>query len=245
MGGHDRKTEGRNPMTVVLRKTVGGIIILTLNRPEKLNAASIELQRQLLAEMQSVAKDPAIRVLILTGAGRAFSAGGDRAILQAMAEGWMPAEARADLTRINSESIRTMLELEIPTLVAVNGFAIGYGAGLTALCDMVVMGRGAFLSDPHVQYGIAATPAAQLIWPRLCSEIVAREILMSGRRVGAEEAQRIGLCNQVCDDGDEVTVAVRMAEAFLALPREGIAATKRAFNAPILAEAGRLGYIES
>jgi enoyl-CoA hydratase/carnithine racemase len=107
------------------------------------------------------------------------------------------------------------------------------------------MGAGAYLSDPHVQYGIAATPSAQLIWPNQCSEIVAREILMSGRRVGAEEAQRIGLCNHICPDGVELQTALEMAEAFVALPRAGIAATKRAFNAPLLAEAARRGYVES
>lgn len=232
-------------MTPVLRQTVGATAILTLNRPGKLNAASIELQTLLLDELRAVAKDPGIRVLILTGAGRAFSAGGDRAILQGMADGSLPEESRIALGRVNGGSIRAMLELEIPTIAAVNGFAIGYGVGLTALCDMVVMGEGAFLSDPHVQFGIAATPAAQLIWPRLCSEIVAREILMSGRRIGAVEAQRIGLCNRVCDDGEELAAALEMGKAFIALPREGVAATKRAFNAPLLAEAARLGYMES
>lgn len=232
-------------MSTVLKKTVDSVVVLTLNRPDKLNAANIDLQQQLVVELQSVADDPEVRALVLTGAGRAFSAGGDRTILQGMANGSLGPDAHAAVSKANSSLIRTMLELEIPTIAAVNGFAIGYGAGLVALCDMVVMGQGAFLSDPHVQYGIAATPSAQLIWPGQCSEIVAREILMSGRRVDAEESLRIGLCNRVCPDGEEVRAALDLAQAFVALPRAGIAATRRAFNEPLLAEAERRGYVTS
>ena len=133
-----------------------------------------------------------------------------------------------------------MLKLEIPVVAAVPGFAVGYAAGLVAMCDVVVMGASAFLSDPHVQFGIPATSAAQLIWPRQCSELLAREILMTGRRVMADEALRIGLCNRVCADGDERKVALEMAEIFAQLPPKGVTETKRAFNAPLLAEAAKI-----
>jgi len=223
----------------VLVEDVGPIRILTLNRPEKLNAADLGLQRALLDEMRRASAEPGIRALILTGAGRAFSAGGDRDILREMAQG--ECADREELGQITIDTMRTMLELEIPALAAVNGFAVGYAAGLVALCDAVVMGESAFLSDPHVQYGIAAGPATQLIWPRLCSELVAREILMSGRRVSAEEALRIGLCTRICSDGEERATALEMAESFVALPPEGIAQTKRAFNRSLLEEVNSLG----
>lgn len=232
-------------MTTILRENRGSIAILTLNRPDKLNAANLELQETIAAELAAVARDREVRALVLTGAGRAFSAGGDRSILQGIAEGTLPADTHQRVSRANSATIRTMLELEIPAFAAVNGFAIGYGSGLIALCDMVVMGASAYLSDPHVQFGIAATPSAQLIWPNQCSEIVAREILMSGRRVGAEEALRIGLCNRICADGAELDAALEMAEALVALPRAGITETKRSFNTPLLADAVRRGYVES
>jgi enoyl-CoA hydratase len=91
-----------------------------------------------------------------------------------------------------------------------------------------------------VQYGIAGGPATQMVWPRLCSELAAREILMSGRRVGAEEALRIGLCSRVCPDGEERATALEIAEQFTALPASGIAETKRNFNAPLIAQAAAL-----
>jgi enoyl-CoA hydratase len=226
----------------VLAETCRAVRILTLNRPEKLNAADLVMQRRLLEEIRAVGDDPDVRVLVLTGAGRAFSAGGDREILRQIAEG--TCADQEELGRITLGINRAMLELEIPAIAAVNGLAVGFAAGLVALCDLVVMGRSAFLSDPHVQYGIAATPAAQLVWPHLCSSVIARDILMSGRRVHAEEALRIGLCNSVCEDGGERAAALEMAEPYLALPRGGIAATKRAFNQPLLAEAERAGFVE-
>lgn len=230
-------------MTTVLRETIDAVRVLTLNRPEKLNAANLEMQETLLDELRLAAKDKDLRALILTGAGRTFSAGGDRAILEEMAARGRSADHEA-LGRVHIDTIVTMLELEIPAIAAVNGFAVGYAAGLVALCDMAVMGESAFLCDPHVRYGIAATSATQMIWPLRCSELLAREILMTGRNVPAAEALRIGLANRVCPDGEERATALEMAEAFSQLPPTGIAETKRAFNAPLLAEAAKIVLLE-
>ena len=222
----------------VLVETLGAVRVLTLNRPDKANAANIAMQRRILEELEAVRGDSAVRVLVMTGAGRAFSAGGDREILREMAEG--TCTDHDELGHLTIGAIQALLALEIPAIAAVNGFAVGYAAGLVALCDAVVMGESAFLSDPHVHYGIAGGPATQMVWPRLCSELVARDILMTGRKVMAEEALRIGLCSAVCRDGEERATALAMAERFTALPASGIAATKRNFNAPLVAEATRL-----
>ncbi|MGE3693095.1 MAG: enoyl-CoA hydratase/isomerase family protein [Novosphingobium sp.] len=230
-------------MSTVLGETIGAVRVLTLNRPEKLNAANLDMQETLLAELRAAAADDQLRALILSGAGRAFSAGGDRAILEEMAASGRSADHDA-LGRVHIDTIVTMLELPFPAIAAVNGFAVGYAAGLVALCDMAVMGTSAFLCDPHVRYGIAATSAAQMIWPLRCSELLAREILMTGRNVGAAEALRIGLANRVCADGEERATALEMAQEFVALPPGGIAETKRAFNAPLLAEAAKIALVE-
>ena len=224
----------------ILVETIGAVRILTLNRPDKLNAANLEMQQALLGELRKLGVHKDLRALILTGAGRAFSAGGDRDILAEMAAGTLPASTHVQLGLAHIDTIMAMLSLDIPVRAAVAGCAVGYAAGLVALCDQVVMGASAFLSDPHVEYGIPATSATQLIWPRQCSELLAREILMSGRKVLAEEALRIGLCNRVCADGDELKAALEMAEVFAALPPKGVAETKHAFNAPLLAEAANI-----
>ena len=224
----------------VLSETIGAVRVLTLNRPEKLNAANLEMQQELLSELRRLDLHKNLRAVVLTGAGLAFSAGGDRDILAQIAAGTLPPNTHALLGQVHIDTIKTMLSLEIPVVAAVPGFAVGYAAGLVAMCDVVVMGASAFLSDPHVQYGIPATSAAQMIWPRQCSELLAREILMTGRRVTADEALRIGLCNRVCADGDERKVALEMAELFAQLAPRGVAETKRAFNAPLLVEAAKI-----
>lgn len=222
----------------VIAESRGPVRILTLNRPEKLNAADLDMQERLLAGLEAVAADPEVRALILTGAGRAFSAGGDRDILRRMAEGTETQHDR--LGRVHVATIRCMLGLEIPAIAAVPGPAVGYAAGLVAMCDCVVMGAKGFLSDPHVAYGIAATTACQLVWPRRAPEGAVREILMTGRKVPAEEAVAIGLADKLCAAGEEVATALEVAATYVALPRAGIAQTKRAFNRPLIAALGDL-----
>jgi len=225
-------------MDTVLVEDTGPVRVLTLNRPDKANAANIQMQRRILEELERAGGDASVRALVMTGAGRAFSAGGDREILREIAEG--TCTDHDELGHLTIGAIQAMLALEIPAIAAVNGFAVGYSAGLVALCDVVVMGESAFLSDPHVQFGIAGGPATQMLWPRQSSELAAREILMSGRKVMAEEALRIGLCSRVCPDGEERATALQIAAGFAALPAAGIAATKRNFNAPLIAEAAKL-----
>lgn len=217
----------------VIAEARGAVRILTLNRPAKLNAADLEMQQRLLGHLEEVAADGEAHALILTGAGRAFSAGGDRDILARIAEG--REGQHAELGRVHVATIRCLLGLEIPAIAAVPGPAVGYAAGLVALCDIVVIGANGFLSDPHVHYGIAATTACQLVWPRRASEGTVREILMSGRKVPAEEAVAIGLANRLCAAGEELATALEIAQGLAALPPAGIARTKRAFNRPLLA----------
>lgn len=219
-------------MATVLADARGSVRVLTLNRPGKLNAADLDMQRSLLAELEVAARDGGLRALVLTGAGRAFSAGGDRGILEGIVAGESPIQD--ELSMLNRKTTHMFLALEVPVIAAVSGPAIGWGAGLVALCDLVVMGAGSFLSDPHVRHGIAADPATQAIWPRRCSELVARDLLLTGRKVGAEEALRIGLCNRVCADGEELATALAIADDIAALPAAGIAETRRRLNAPLL-----------
>ena len=218
----------------VLKESIGAIRILTLNRPDKLNAANLEMQERLLDCLREIACDGEALALVLTGAGRAFSAGGDRDILRKMADGTN--DQGEALKNVHIGTMRAMFGLEIPAIAAVPGPAVGYAAGLVAMCDFVVMGENGFLCDPHVTFGIAATTAAQLAWPRRASEGRVREILMTGRKVPATEAVEIGLANRLCPAGLERATALEMAEVFAAMPPAGVAATKRAFNRPLLAE---------
>ena len=151
-------------------------------------------------------------------------------LLEAVTGGDLP--VREELSGLHRSLLRSMLTLPVPIIAAVHGPAVGFGAELVALCDVVVIGRDSFLSDPHVRYGLAASPGCQLVWPLLTSRAAALELLLSGRRVGAEEALRLGLVNRVTQPGDELAVALELAEELAALPPAGVASVKRTFNQP-------------
>lgn len=223
----------------VVCETVDAVLIVRLNRPEKLNAADLELQRQFAATIEGAVRRDDLRALVLTGAGRGFCAGGDRTLAEAAGRGAMP--HAEELSEIQRRTIRAMLSLSIPTIAAVNGPAVGYGASLVALCDAAVMGEDAFLADPHVQYGIAASPPTMVIWPKQAPRAAAVDLLLSGRRVGAHEAQRMGLVGRTCPSGQELETAMAMARDYLRLPAAGIAETKRMLNQALLREFEQIG----
>jgi enoyl-CoA hydratase len=224
-----------NPQAVVLAETRGATRLLTLNRPEKRNTANLELQQRLLACLDQVAGEPEIRALVMTGAGSVFSAGGDLDYLKQMAGAGLADQARH--AALHFDIVERMLGLEIPVIAAVNGAAVGFAAGLVAMCDIVVMGQDAYLCDPHVKFGLGATPAVQIVWPRLTSYAAARELLMTGRKIPAEEAVRIGLASRLRPTGEELATALEIAASYVELPAKGVAVVKRGFNTALVAEA--------
>ena len=224
-----------DPDARVLLERRGAVAVLTLNRPEKLNAADVAMQQLLLDHWRQLAGDEGVRAVVLTGAGRGFCAGGDVDLLQDAHR-----SARDDAARVHRELLPLMLRCPVPILAAVHGPAVGFGAELAALCDLVVMDEDAYLADPHVRYGIPASPGCQVVWPHLTSLAVAKELMLSGRRVPADEALRIGLANRVTARDDDVRVALELAEELAAMPAAGVADIKRAANAALLDELDRL-----
>lgn len=221
---------------IVLLQRRGALRLIVLNRPEKRNTASVALQRRLLDCLREVDADPAARAIVLHGAGRAFSAGGDRELAAAAGRGDMP--DAEELLALQAETNRTFLSLNVPVVAAVRGAAIGWGAGLAAMCDVVIMTDDAFLSDPHVSYGIPASPPTLAIWPLLSPMGFAREALLSGRRIGAEEAMAKGLASRIVAVGEEVEAAIAEASRWTDLPTAGVLATRRALNRNLIDQIG-------
>ncbi len=211
----------------VLVESDGPVRIVTLNRPAKLNAADLPLHEAFAAVWDDLAADPTVRAVVVTGAGQAFSAGGDRAVLAAM--GTDPA-FDGHLHELTVRQIAGILDLAWPVVAAVNGPAIGFGAALVAVCDLVVIAEDAWLSEPHSGFGIDPSPGIALAWPLLTSLAVAKELTMLGRRVGAAEAQRLGLANRVAPAGQARAVAVALAHELAAVPAAGLTGAKRALN---------------
>lgn len=168
----------------------GRILTLSLNRPEALNAVNGALHRELCELFFDAANDPHSDVVVLTGEGKAFSAGGDIPWMQqAIDEGFEMTVREA------KRIISSLLDLEKPIIARLNGHATGFGATLALFCDVIIAVETAKIGDPHVQVGFTAGDGAAVIWPQLIGHARAKEYLMTGNLMTAAEAERIGLIN--------------------------------------------------
>lgn len=168
------------------------LLTITLQRPDTLNAVNEQMHKDLVDVLAFVAEDPGSDVLVLTGAGRAFSAGGDLAY---MAENAAHPE-RFDLdVRRAKRIVFAMLDLEKPLVCRLNGHAVGLGATLALLCDVIFAVDTAKIGDPHVSVGLVAGDGGAFIWPQRIGYARAKEYLLTGELVPALVAAQIGLIN--------------------------------------------------
>jgi enoyl-CoA hydratase len=212
--------------------------VLTLNRPQNRNALDGDLHEALLSEVRSIASDSEVRAVVITGAGDAFSAGGDFALIRRMQED-------ADLRRATLDTGRSLfwglVELDIPVIAALNGPAVGAGATLALLCDVVLMAEHAYLAEPRVGIGLVPGDGGAILWPVLAGVPAARAYLLTGDRMPAPEAYRLGLIHRVVPGNSVVADARALADRLAALPRHSVSSTKRALNLQ-LAEAARAAF---
>ena len=176
------------------------ILTLTLNQPDRLNAIDRQMHTELARVFDDAARDPDSDVVVLTGAGRAFSAGGDVSYLQDMIDGGASGfeECRRDAKRI----VFSLLDLEKPLIAKVNGPACGLGATIALFCDVIFAAESAKIGDPHVSIGFSAGDGGAVIWPQLVGFARAKEFLMTGDVMAAADAARIGLINHAVPDDD-------------------------------------------
>jgi enoyl-CoA hydratase len=214
-------------MALVEASSADGVCVLTLNRPERRNAVTPELLAELLAHLRAADSDESVTVILFTGAGTHFCAGGDFAVIERMVAS---EEIRAELARNHAAMAQCVLGLSKPSIAAVNGPALGFGAELAAFCDMVVMSETAYLCDPHIRFGLEPAPGALLVWPQLTSRAIAAELLLTGREVHAQEALRLGLANRVVPEGQALSAARELAAQLCALPREGVLGARKAIR---------------
>jgi len=215
----------------------GAVALVTLARPAQANALDGEATGALLAAVRSARDDESIRAMVLTGAGDAFSAGGDVTTIEAMGE---DRALRAAMLGAHTELFWEMTRLPFPSVAAVNGAAVGAGVTVALLCDLVVMSREAFLSDPRVALGLLDGAGGLLLWPLLTSLSAAREHVLLGDRVTADEAHRLGLANRVVARGEVVEESMRLAHRLARLPRQAVAEARRLLNYPLEQAAARL-----
>ena len=202
------------------------VATITLNRPERLNAVNPQMHHELEELFGAIAYDDDVNAIVLTGAGRAFCAGGD---VKGMDQRVREASVRVPL-RGAKRLIQQMLEVEQPLIGAVNGDAVGLGATLALFCDIIIAAENARFGDTHIKVGLVAGDGGAVIWPLLVGVAKAKELLFTGDLIDAREAERIGLINRVVPAGKAYDEALTLAKRLAAGPTRAIRWTKLATN---------------
>ncbi len=204
---------------------VDGVLTVTLNRPDALNATDEHLHKELSRVFADIAQDKETRAVILTGAGKAFCAGGD------LKHGLSMNREQTDaMVEEGRKIIMDILEVPQPIIAAVNGYAMGLGSTLALFCDIVVASEDAVFADTHVVAGYVAGDGGAAIWPLLIGANNAKEFLMTGDRLSAAEAREIGLIRHVVPATDLIGEASKKAKRLANGPRMAIEGTKLTIN---------------
>lgn len=222
---------------LVLAARSGAVLTLTLNRPGALNSFTGALHGELLAALEAGAADPEVRCVVLTGAGRAFCAGQDLAD-PAVAPDPTPGAAPRDLSEVIDQHYRPLClrlrSMPVPVVAAVNGVAAGAGASIALGCDIVVAARSASFIQAFAKIGLVPDSGGTWLLPRLVGRARALGLALLGDKLGAEEAQRIGLIWQCVDDEQLQPTVQALAERLAAMPVKALASIRAALDDALL-----------
>jgi enoyl-CoA hydratase len=210
----------------------GHLLLVTLDHPDsELNAVDARFHHELARLFAELRHEREARAIVLAASGRAFSAGGDF--------GWFPelrsVEALAELRDAARSMIWDLLEVEVPIVVALGGHAMGLGASLALLGDVIVAAEGVRIGDPHVRVGLVAGDGGAVIWPLAAGPAIAKEALLTGEPMTAERAAQLGLVNHVVPSDEVMATSRRLAEVIAANPPLAVRFTKSAVNQQIKA----------
>jgi enoyl-CoA hydratase/carnithine racemase len=205
----------------------GPVRVVTLNRPDALNAFDDEMHQAFDQLWRAIDDDADARAVMLTGAGKAFSAGGD---LDEFERFRLDQQARGRAMATARRLVNQMLDVSVPVVAAVNGPAVGLGCTLTTLCDIVFIADHTFLADPHVSVALVAGDGGAVTWPALTSLHRAKQYLLTGDRIPAADAVAIGLANFVVPRDDLRNEAVAFAHRLASQPPQAVQETKALLN---------------
>ncbi len=210
-----------------------GVARLTLNRPDRLNSFTSEMHGEVADALEAAAADPAVRVLVLTGAGRGFCAGQDLAD-RAVAPGETAVDLGDSVDRFYAPLIRRLAGLDKPVVCAVNGVAAGAGANIALACDVVIAGRSAKFIQSFANIGLVPDSGGTWVLPRLIGQARALGLALTGDPLPAETAAEWGMIWKCVDDGELGATTDALARRFATGPTRGLAATKRLIRQAIL-----------
>ena len=212
---------------LVFERKPHGVLLTTINRPEVMNATNARLHWELTQVWLTVDADPQVRVALVTGAGKAFSAGGDLSLVEEMAGN---ADAAARTMREASDLVYNIVNLDKPVVSAINGVAVGAGLVVALLADVSIISATARLTDGHTRLGVAAGDHAAIVWPLLCGMAKAKYYLLTSEFLDGREAERIGLVSLCVAPADVLPRALDVADRLGRGSQPSIRWTKRALN---------------
>jgi len=205
-----------------------GVLLITLNRPEVMNATNNRMHWELTQVWGLIHEDPAIKAVVVTGAGdRAFSAGGDLSVVEEMAASQ---EATLRVMKEASDLVYNMLACDKPIISAINGTAVGAGLAVALMADVSVMAEDAKLTDGHARLGVSAGDHAAIIWPLLCGMAKAKYYLMTADFLDGKEAERIGLVTFCAPRAEVLPRSLAIAAKLASGSQTAIKATKKSLN---------------
>jgi enoyl-CoA hydratase/carnithine racemase len=203
----------------------GQVGILYLDRPKVLNALSEEMQRELLHFMQGARADDSLRVLILTGRGRAFSAGGDLNMFKQAYEAYQRDGSDSGLGGTNLP--RAFIDFPKPFIAAINGAAFGFGLTVSLICDIRIAASNALFSCAFARIGVTPEFGSSYFLPKVMGYARAAELAFTAKDIDAQEAYRLGLVNRVVPPEELMVASEALANEIAALPHEAVMMAKR------------------
>jgi len=213
----------------ILHELRNGVAWITLNRPDARNAVNAEMREEIIAVLTDARTNPAVRALVLTGAGKGFCTGAD--LSGPRGQGPTGPGAGREVMRTSSQRlIRTLWELEKPVVAAVNGVAAGLGSHLAFACDLVIASEEARFIEIFVRRGLAIDAGGAFLLPRLLGLSRAKELVFFGDDLPAPEAHRLGLVNRVVPAGELAAAAAEWAERLAQGPTFALGMSKRLLN---------------
>lgn len=205
---------------------------ITINRPEAMNSLDTPTRYELEHVLVDVSADDELRAVILTGAGKAFSAGGDIKGMKTRTDNpkLITSFVLGDTIKASRQLLLTLANMEKPIVAALNGDAVGLGATIALFCDIIIAAENARIGDPHVKVGLVAGDGGAVIWPLLVGPVKAKEYLLTGDLVSAKEAERIGLINRVVPTDQVYPAALEFAQRLASGAPKAISWTKLSIN---------------
>ncbi|WP_339487294.1 2-(1,2-epoxy-1,2-dihydrophenyl)acetyl-CoA isomerase PaaG [Pseudomonas sp. EL_65y_Pfl2_R95] len=207
-----------------------GVALLSLNRPEQLNSFNTQMHLEVREALKQVRNSAEARVLLLTAEGRGFCAGQDLSDRNVAPGAEMP-DLGVSIETFYNPMIRTLRDLPMPVICAVNGVAAGAGANIPLVCDLTIAARSASFIQAFCKIGLVPDSGGTWSLPRLVGMAKAKAMAMLGERISAEHAEQLGLIYRVVDDADLREEALKLARHLATQPTYGLALIKRAFNA--------------